>query len=51
MEDKANYPFTLSYYPDPELLSKAYATLITDVLKWDKFTVLYEDDGSKFNYL
>lgn len=51
MEDKAKYPFTFSYYPDPELLSKAYSTLIRDVFKWDKFALLYEDEGSKFSYL
>ncbi|CAH0752654.1 unnamed protein product [Diatraea saccharalis] len=37
--------FTFMYYPPPDLISKAYATLIKD-LEWDKFTILYEDDGS-----
>ncbi|XP_026489844.2 glutamate receptor ionotropic, kainate 2-like [Vanessa tameamea] len=37
--------FTFSYHPPPELISKAYATLIKK-LQWDKFTILYEDDGS-----
>lgn len=36
-------PFTFSYHPPPEAISKAYATLIKD-LQWDKFTILYEDD-------
>ncbi|KAF9423570.1 hypothetical protein HW555_001125 [Spodoptera exigua] len=37
--------FTFAYHPPPELISKAYATLIKD-LGWDKFTILYEDDSS-----
>ncbi|KAJ8716639.1 hypothetical protein PYW07_003266 [Mythimna separata] len=37
--------YSFSYHPPLELISKAYATLIKD-LKWDKFTILYEDDGS-----
>ncbi|KAL0830569.1 hypothetical protein ABMA28_002721 [Loxostege sticticalis] len=38
-------PFTLLYHPPPELVSKAYATLIKH-LQWDKFTILYEEDSS-----
>ncbi|KAL4716097.1 hypothetical protein ACJJTC_013874 [Scirpophaga incertulas] len=37
--------FTFMYHPPMDLISKAYATLIKD-LQWDKFTILYEDDGS-----
>ncbi|XP_047025331.1 glutamate receptor ionotropic, kainate 2-like [Helicoverpa zea] len=37
--------FSFAYYPPPEMISKAYATLIKD-LGFDKFTILYEDDGS-----
>ncbi|XP_038213872.1 glutamate receptor 4-like [Zerene cesonia] len=37
--------YTLMYHPPPELISKAYATLIKK-LQWDKFTFFYEDDGS-----
>ncbi|CAH0720012.1 unnamed protein product, partial [Brenthis ino] len=37
--------FTFSYYPPPELVSKAYATLIKN-LQWEKFSFFYEDDGS-----
>ncbi|XP_072932699.1 glutamate receptor ionotropic, kainate 2-like isoform X2 [Epargyreus clarus] len=35
--------FTFLYHPPPELISKAYATLIKN-LQWDKFSFLYEDD-------
>ncbi|XP_028166877.1 glutamate receptor ionotropic, kainate 2-like [Ostrinia furnacalis] len=38
-------PFTLLYHPPPELVSKAYATLIKH-LQWDKFTILYEEESS-----
>ncbi|CAH2084746.1 unnamed protein product [Euphydryas editha] len=37
--------YTFSYHPPWELISKSYATLIK-TLQWDKFTFLYEDDGS-----
>ncbi|XP_026748973.2 glutamate receptor ionotropic, kainate 2-like isoform X1 [Galleria mellonella] len=37
--------FTFSYYPPPDLISKAYARLIKD-LEWDKFSILYEDETS-----
>ncbi|XP_023938052.2 glutamate receptor 4-like [Bicyclus anynana] len=37
--------FTFSYHPSPEMISKAYATLIKK-LQWDKFTILYEDESS-----
>lgn len=42
-------PFTFSYYPPPEITSKAYATLIKE-LDWHKFSFLYEDDSSMLNY-
>ncbi|KAG7298974.1 hypothetical protein JYU34_017445 [Plutella xylostella] len=42
----AENPFTFQYHPSPELISKAFAALIRDVLEWDKFTILYEDDDS-----
>lgn len=37
--------FTFYYHPSPQLISTAYAALIKH-LKWDKFTILYEDDSS-----
>ncbi|VVC94094.1 unnamed protein product [Leptidea sinapis] len=37
--------YTFMYHPPPELISKAFATLIKK-LQWDKFTIFYEDDGS-----
>ncbi|CAK1555312.1 unnamed protein product [Leptosia nina] len=37
--------YTYLYHPPPELISKAYATLIKK-LQWDKFTFFYEDVGS-----
>lgn len=39
--------FTFAYHPPPDVISKAYSTLIK-MLQWDKFTILYEDEGSKF---
>lgn len=38
--------FTFYYHPPSELISKAFATLIKE-LEWDRFTIFYEDDGSK----
>lgn len=40
--------FTFTYHPAPEMISKAFATLIKK-LSWDKFTILYEDDTSKYS--
>ncbi|CAH2241757.1 jg16321 [Pararge aegeria aegeria] len=37
--------FTFAFHPAPDMISKAYATLIKK-LQWDKFTILYEDDSS-----
>lgn len=47
METQGEDFYTFSYHPPPEIISKAYAALIKD-LGWDKFTILYEDDGSKY---
>ncbi|CAD0201788.1 unnamed protein product [Chrysodeixis includens] len=44
MESQGEDFYTFSYHPPPEIISKAYAALIKD-LGWDKFTILYEDDG------
>ncbi|KAJ2951072.1 hypothetical protein O0L34_g5452 [Tuta absoluta] len=41
----ADNRFTLSYYPPPQRVSAAFATLIRD-LDWDRFTILYEDESS-----
>lgn len=38
--------FSFSYHPPPDVISKAYSTLIK-MLQWDKFTIFYEDEGSK----
>ncbi|CAG9562724.1 unnamed protein product [Danaus chrysippus] len=40
-----NDMYSFFYHPSPEIISKAYATLIK-TLNWDKFTILYEDEGS-----
>ncbi|XP_034829455.1 glutamate receptor 4-like isoform X1 [Maniola hyperantus] len=37
--------FSFSYHPPPNMISKAFATLIKK-LQWDKFTIFYEDDTS-----
>ncbi|KOB79072.1 Glutamate receptor, ionotropic kainate [Operophtera brumata] len=37
--------FTFAYHPPPDVISKAYTTLIK-ILQWDKFTIFYEDEGS-----
>ncbi|XP_037875293.1 glutamate receptor ionotropic, kainate 2 [Bombyx mori] len=37
--------FTFQYHPHPNMISKAYVALIK-LLQWDKFTILYEDEGS-----
>ncbi|CAK1585389.1 unnamed protein product [Parnassius mnemosyne] len=37
--------FSFFYHPPPQLISKAFATLIKE-LEWDKFTLFYEDDDS-----
>lgn len=38
-------PYTLSLYPDTELIAQAYRDIVEDK-KWKKFAVLYDsDDG------
>ncbi|KAJ0183280.1 hypothetical protein K1T71_001256 [Dendrolimus kikuchii] len=44
-ETLADDLFTFAYHPPPELISKGFAALIKE-LQWDKFSVLYEDEGS-----
>lgn len=40
-------PYTLSMFPDLELLSRAYRDIVEDK-KWKKFAVIYDSDNGNF---
>lgn len=38
-------PMTLNFYPETDMLSRAYAELLLDYT-WKSYTIIYEDDDS-----